>query len=74
MISNIKRIGKNSEKSNQLINYYSKNENRMKYQDYVKIGCGIIGSGAIERTQNSGAKKDETIGTKMELQGGSKYA
>ena len=48
VISNIKRIGKNSETANQLINYYSKNKDRMQYQQYVKIGCGIIGSGAIE--------------------------
>ena len=46
VISNIKRIGKNREPANQLISYYSKNKNRMAYQDYVKIGCGIIGSGS----------------------------
>ena len=48
VISNIKRIGKNSVAANQLINYYSNNKNRMNYQEYKKIGCGIIGSGAIE--------------------------
>jgi len=48
VISNIKRVGKNSEKANKLITYYSKNKDRMKYPDYEKIGCGIIGSGAIE--------------------------
>ena len=48
VISNIKRTGKNSEAANQLISYYSNNKNRMQYQEYVKIGCGIIGSGAIE--------------------------
>jgi hypothetical protein len=26
----------------------------MKYQDYVKIGCGIIGSGAIESAHRTG--------------------
>jgi hypothetical protein len=48
VISNIKRIGKNSAAANQLISYYSNNKNRMNYQEYLKIGCGIIGSGAIE--------------------------
>lgn len=48
VVINIKKIGKNSETVNQLINYYSKNKNRMQYQEYVKFGCGIIGSGAIE--------------------------
>ena len=53
MISNIKRISENSEPSNQLINYYSKNKNRMKYQEYVKIGRGVIGSGATESTHRT---------------------
>jgi hypothetical protein len=57
VISNIKRIGKNSEKTNQLINYYSNNKDRMKYQDYVKIGCGIIGSGAIESAHRTLVQK-----------------
>ena len=57
VISNIKRIGKNSEIANQLISYYSKNKNRRNYQDYVKIGCGIIGSGAIESAHRTVVQK-----------------
>lgn len=57
VISNIKRVGKNSEAANGLINYYSKNKNRMKYQEYVKIGCGIIGSGAIESAHKTLVQK-----------------
>jgi hypothetical protein len=57
VISNIKRIGSNSEKAAQLINYYHTNENRMNYQDYVKIGCGIIGSGAIESAHRTLVQK-----------------
>ena len=57
VISNIKRVGKNSENANQLISYYSKNKNRMNYQDYVKIGCGIIGSGAIESAHRTLVQK-----------------
>jgi hypothetical protein len=57
VISNIKRIGKNSEPANQLINYYSNNKNRMKYQEYAKIGCGIIGSGAIESAHRTLVQK-----------------
>ncbi len=37
VISNIKRAGKNSESANQLISYYSKNKNRMKYQVIIKL-------------------------------------
>ncbi len=57
VISNIKRVGKNSEKATELISYYRKNKSRMKYQDYVKIGCGIIGSGAIESTHRTLVQK-----------------
>jgi len=57
VISNIKRIGKNTEAANNLISYYSKNKNRMKYQEYVKIGCGIIGSGAIESAHRTLVQK-----------------
>src|SRR5215210_2740388 len=57
VISNIKRVGKNSEAANGLINYYSKNKNRMKYQEYVKIGCGLIGSGAIESAHKTLVQK-----------------
>ena len=57
VISNIKRIGKNSKAANELINYYSKNKDRMNYQDYVKIGCGIIGSGAIESAHRTLVQK-----------------
>jgi hypothetical protein len=48
VISNIRRIGKNSKEAEQLINYYSNNIGRMRYPEYMKMGCGIIGSGAIE--------------------------
>ena len=57
VISNIKRIGRNTEQANQLLNYYSKNKNRMNYQEYVKIGCGIIGSGAIESAHRTLVQK-----------------
>src|SRR5665213_2047210 len=50
VISNIKKKGGNSEKARQLINYYTTNKSRMNYPGYQKIGCGIIGSGAIEST------------------------
>jgi hypothetical protein len=57
VLRNIKRVGKNSEVANELLNYYSNNINRMQYQDYVKIGCGIIGSGAIESAHRTVVQK-----------------
>jgi len=57
VISNIKRKGNNNEKAKQLINYYTTNKNRMDYPKYQKIGCGIIGSGAIESTHRTLVQK-----------------
>lgn len=57
VIKNIKRLGRNSEKANQLISYYNNNKDRMKYHEYVKIGCGIIGSGAIESAHRTLVQK-----------------
>lgn len=36
-----------------LLEYYSSNIERMDYKWYKKIGCGIIGSGAIESTHRT---------------------
>lgn len=57
VISNIKRKGKNSTKAVQLINYYRSNKSRMNYPEYKKIGCGIIGSGAIESAHRTVVQK-----------------
>jgi hypothetical protein len=48
IINNIKEKGKDSKEAEQLINYYTSNKSRMNYSLYQSIGCGIIGSGAIE--------------------------
>ena len=57
VIRNIKRKGKNGEAANKLIQYYSKNKNRMQYQYYKETGCGIIGSGAIESAHRTLVQK-----------------
>jgi len=57
VIRNIKRIGKNSKKAEQLINYYTTNKSRMNYPYYRNIGCGIIGSGAIESAHRTVVQK-----------------
>jgi hypothetical protein len=44
----IKKKGKGSKAAEQLINYYTSNKVRMNYPLYRSLGCGIIGSGAIE--------------------------
>ncbi len=57
VIKNIKKKGKNSEKAKLLINYYTTNKSRMNYPDYQKMGCGIIGSGAIESAHRTLVQK-----------------
>lgn len=57
VIRNIKKKGKNITKATQLINYYTANKSRMNYPEYKKIGCGIIGSGAIESAHRTVVQK-----------------
>ncbi|MBN9350353.1 MAG: UPF0236 family protein [Chitinophagaceae bacterium] len=57
VIRNIKRIGEGSKKAQDLINYYTTNKSRMNYPEYQKIGCGIIGSGAIESAHRTLVQK-----------------
>ena len=56
----INNIGseKASEKDKKKITtYYTNNKERMKYKQYRKIGCGIIGSGAIESAHRTVIQK-----------------
>jgi hypothetical protein len=49
VIDNIKALaGTGNEAADNLIAYYESNIDRMDYKRYKQIGCGIIGSGAIE--------------------------
>jgi hypothetical protein len=49
VIENIKTLaGTDNEAAENLIAYYQSNIERMDYKRYKQIGCGIIGSGAIE--------------------------
>lgn len=54
VISNVRRkAGPDNEAATKLIDYYSRNINRMDYKRYKQIGCAIIGSGAIESTHRT---------------------
>jgi len=54
VISNIaKKAGPDNEAAKKLIDYYTSNIQRMDYKRYRQIGCGIIGSGAIESTHRT---------------------
>lgn len=58
VIENIKTVaGEENETAVRLIDYYTTNQNRMDYTQYRKIGCGMIGSGAIESTHRTLVQK-----------------
>jgi len=48
VLANILSIKAKEEATKKITNYYQNNKERMKYKQYKNIGCGIIGSGAIE--------------------------
>jgi hypothetical protein len=57
VMKNVNRLGAKNEKAASLIHYYSQNKHRMKYDQYAKIGVGIIGSGAIESAHRTLVQK-----------------
>lgn len=48
VIKNVKELNSPKKEAKKLIEYYQTNRERMDYKQYQKMGCGIIGSGAIE--------------------------
>lgn len=57
VIDNIKKIASNNAAADKLIAYYEDNKGRMDYKRYKQIGCGIIGSGAIESSHRTVIQK-----------------
>lgn len=57
VIDNIKKLAPNNAAANKLIAYYEENKERMDYKRYRQIGCGIIGSGAIESSHRTVIQK-----------------
>lgn len=57
VVKNIKALAKNKQKAKNLIAYYKANADRMDYQKYKQMGCGIIGSGAIESAHRTVIQK-----------------
>lgn len=48
VIKNVQKLKCKKEVAKKLIEYFQANAERMDYKKYQKMGCGIIGSGAIE--------------------------
>jgi hypothetical protein len=57
VINNIGKLAPQNEAAKKLISYYQANSNRMDYKKYKQIGCGIIGSGAIESAHRTVVQK-----------------
>ena len=58
VIKNIQKLaGNNNKKAQKLIAYYQTNKDRMDYQQYKQMGCGIIGSRAIESAHRTVIQK-----------------
>lgn len=57
VIKNIEKLTSQNEAAKKLISYYQTNINRMDYKMYKQIGCGIIGSGAIESAHRTVVQK-----------------
>ncbi len=58
VIQNIQALSANSnQEAEKLVAYYQSNLERMDYKKYKQIGCGIIGSGAIESAHRTVIQK-----------------
>jgi hypothetical protein len=58
VVKNIKALaGDKAKEAEQLIAYYQAKKDRMDYAHYKQIGCGIIGSGAIESAHRTVIQK-----------------
>lgn len=57
VLKNIKAIAPKNKEADKLIVYYEGNKDRMDYKKYMQIGCGIIGSGAIESAHRTVIQK-----------------
>jgi hypothetical protein len=57
VLKNIAKVAPRNEEAKKLIAYYEANIDRMDYKKYNQIGCGIIGSGAIESAHRTVVQK-----------------
>jgi hypothetical protein len=57
VMENIEKLAEKNKEAQKLIAYYQSNKDRMDYKRYQQIGCGIIGSGAIESAHRTVVQK-----------------
>lgn len=70
VIKNIEELAGKNKEAQKLIAYYESNKERMDYKRYQQIGCGIIGSGAIESAHRTVVQKRmKQSGQRWSMQG-----
>jgi len=57
VVKNIAKLAPENKLAKNLIAYYKANMHRMDYKEYKQMGCGIIGSGAIESAHRTVVQK-----------------
>lgn len=57
VVNNIRKLAPNHTEAKKVMDYYAANQDRMDYRNYQQIGCGIIGSGAIESAHRTVVQK-----------------
>ena len=57
VMRNIRNQSSTQANTKKILDYYTANQTRMDYKKYQKIGCGIMGSGAIESTHRTLVQK-----------------
>jgi hypothetical protein len=57
VIANISSVDAKEKDKKKITTYYQNNKERMKYEQYRNMGCGIVGSGAIESAHRTVIQK-----------------
>lgn len=57
VMKTIRKLAPEKPEARKVLDYYQANEDRMDYKNYLQIGCGIIGSGAIESAHRTIVQK-----------------
>lgn len=57
VMDNIRKLAPANGEAKKVLDYYAANQDRMDYKKYQQIGCGIIGSGAIESAHRTVVQK-----------------
>lgn len=57
VMDNIRELLPGHPQARKILDYYQANKDRMDYKKYLQIGCGLIGSGAIESAHRTVVQK-----------------